>query len=206
MRNVLPHLDYALLDPCTLDSNFEYRVDRAIQAGVRSICVLPSNTLLVPQETRVCTVVGFPHGCVPIEAKKAEVNFVANFGVYEFDVCCNVSALVNRDWDFIYDELVDLMDHIHAKVNKAITKLIIESALLDDQGIDKMCDLALDLGFNFVKTSSGHYGNATVHDVARMLQSHKHVKASGGIKTVEDAIRFLDLGCEIIGSSTLLGV
>ena len=170
------------------------------------VCVSPyyvkaASEYLKNSTTEVCTVIGFPNGYNTMEVKQFEaINAISN-GAKEIDMVININALKNKDYDYIKEEIETIRDSIDGKV----LKVIIETCLLDEDEIIKMTEICNETFVNFIKTSTGFdkYG-ATVHDV-ELINKYKNdvleIKASGGIKTMDDALKFIEAGATRIGTS-----
>lgn len=173
-----------------------------------SVCVNSYWVSLVAQSLRgtpvkVCSVVGFPLGAASTAAKAAETEAALRDGAQEIDMVQNVGALRSGDWNAVRVDIQAVVDAAHA--SSAIVKVILETALLDDAQKIEACRLAQHAGADFVKTSTGFGpGGATVHDVELMRRTvgpHMGVKASGGIRTLDDLNRMVAAGATRIGAS-----
>lgn len=170
-----------------------------------SICV---NTAFVPvvakelagTDVKTCCVVGFPLGAMLTSAKAFEAAEAVKEGAQEVDMVINVSALKDGDDKFVEDDIRAVVEASKG----AIVKVIIETCLLTDEEKVRACELSVKAGANFVKTSTGFStGGATVADVALMKKTvgeRALVKASGGIRTPEDAKALIEAGADRIGA------
>jgi deoxyribose-phosphate aldolase len=180
----------------------------ARQYGFASVCVngywVPLVTAeLAGSKVKVCTVVGFPLGAVPAEIKRVETEAYVRVGAQEIDMVINIGALKSGDHETVKLDIQGVVDAAHR--GAAIVKVIIEAALLNDNEKAIACTLAKVAGAEFVKTSTG-FGpsGATVHDIAlmRMVAGRDMgVKASGGIRTLEDLRQMAAAGATRIGAS-----
>jgi deoxyribose-phosphate aldolase len=152
---------------------------------------------------KVATVIGFPFGYSVAPAKLAEVNQAVADGADELDIVINLSALKNGSWSYLESEIKLLLQPAHE--NKRIVKVIIESGILTDDEIIRCCELYVKAGVDFLKTSTGYAETgATLHAVQLMkanLPSGIKIKASGGIKTYESALAYINAGANRIGCS-----
>jgi deoxyribose-phosphate aldolase len=152
---------------------------------------------------KVCTVIGFPLGANATETKRAEAETAIRVGAQEIDMVINIGALKSGDHEIVKLDIQAVVEASHR--NGAIVKVIIETALLDDNQKAVACTLAKLAGADFVKTSTGFaVSGATAHDVAlmRMVVGPKiGVKASGGIRTLEDLQQMRAAGATRIGAS-----
>ena len=171
-----------------------------------TVCVSPyyvkaASVYLKGSTTEVCTVVGFPNGYQTKEVKQYEAIDAVNNGAREIDMVININALKNKDYDYVKDEIELIRDSIDGKV----LKVIIEICLLTDEEIIKMTEICNETFVNFIKTSTGFdERGATLHDI-ELINKHKNdileIKASGGIKDSETAIKFIEAGATRIGTS-----
>jgi len=172
---------------------------------IRTICVAPTYVrLAVEQDVRVCAVIGFPHGTSTPSQKRDEAIDMMENGATELDVLINYGRLLDGDMTVVERELTAIVEA--ARPRHCVVKAILEACyytmpLLEDAG--RLC---VDLGVDFLKTSSG-YGlhGANPQNVKALLraveETDAQVKASGGIKSYNDAAKFLDLGCTRLGAS-----
>lgn len=171
-----------------------------------TVCVSPyyvkaASEYLTDSTVEVCTVIGFPNGYSTLETKQYEAIDAIHNGASEIDMVINIQALKNKNYDYIKNEIETIRDSIDGKV----LKVIIETCLLTDEEIIKMTEICNETFVNFIKTSTGFdKEGATLHAV-ELISKHKgdvlEIKASGGIKTKNDAIKFIDAGATRIGTS-----
>lgn len=199
-------IDHTILKPnATLED--VYRVLREVEEYKFAVAVVPPWTLPFierKRKTRLCTVVGFPHGNVSKKAKVEEARQAINYGVREVDMVMNIQALKSRMWDYVREDVEGVVRLAHE--NGVLVKVIIECGLLSDDEIVKASKIVVEAGGDYVKTSTG-FGprGATVHDIVLIRSTVKDrakVKASGGIRRVEDAISMLLAGADRIGTSS----
>lgn len=164
--------------------------------------------LLQGSGVKVCAVAGFPLGAMSTEAKQAETRLAVRDGALEVDMVLNVGALKGGEADAVRSDIAAVVKA--AEPGKAIVKVILETALLTDDEKQLACQLAMEAGADFVKTSTG-FGpsGATPADVALMrdvVGRHLGVKASGGIRTLEDVRTMLTAGASRIGASASIAI
>lgn len=198
-------LDLAVLRPTARADDIRAACELVRRNEIRTICVAPIYArLAVEQKVTVCAVVGFPHGTSTPSQKRNEALALLDDGVTELDVVINYGRLLDGDVAPVEQELtaiVDLARSHHACVKGILEACYYTMPLLEDAG--RLC---VDLGVDFLKTSSG-YGlhGANPQNVKALLQAVEEtdaqVKASGGIKSYNDAAKFLDLGCTRLGAS-----
>jgi deoxyribose-phosphate aldolase len=174
-----------------------------------SVCVNPSFTglcsrILENSGVKVCTVIGFPLGANESSVKRFETEQAINNGADEVDMVINIGKLKDGDYSYVYRDIAEVVEA--AKVENKLTKIIIETCYLTDEEKIKACLLSSKAGADYVKTSTGFgTGGANAADVALMkyLSGLKiRVKASGGIRTREDAELMLSLGADRLGTSS----
>jgi deoxyribose-phosphate aldolase len=158
---------------------------------------------LAGSTVNVCTVIGFPHGSTTSATKVFETQDAIANGATEIDMVINVSALLSGDYDFVEQDIRGVVDAAHAK--GASVKVIFETAFLNDEQIVKACELSEKAGADYVKTSTGFASaGATTHNVALMKQTvgdRLKVKSSGGVRTLDQLIDYMDLGVTRSGCS-----
>ena len=206
MENYAKYIDHTNLNNCATLKDIEKLCNEARDYHFASVCVHPyyvplASKLLKDSSVAVCTVIGFPQGMNTKEVKVFEaINAVEN-GADEIDMVINIAALKNKDYDYVKEEIEEIRDSIDGKV----LKVIIETCLLDEEEIIKMTEICNETFVNFIKTSTGFskYG-ARVEDV-ELINKHKNdvleIKASGGIRTLEDAEAMINAGATRIGAS-----
>ncbi|MBR6071748.1 MAG: deoxyribose-phosphate aldolase [Acholeplasmatales bacterium] len=173
----------------------------------KSVCVNPAyietaKELLKDSGVLICTVIGFPLGQNTTEVKKFEVTDAIAKGADEVDVVLNIAELKNKNYDYVLNELKEVVK----AANGVLVKLIIETCYLDNDEIKKVCELASLAEIDYVKTSTGFgTGGAKFEDVKLMKESIKpnmKVKASGGIKSKDDFLKMIEAGASRIGTSS----
>jgi len=204
---ITPLIDHTLLKPEATAVQVRELCAEAVEFGFASVCVNPSHVPLVAEllggsNVKVCTVIGFPLGANASLTKLNEAKLAVAQGASELDMVINVGALKSGMDDLVRD---DIRGVVEAGGHSAITKVILETALLTPEEIGRACCLARDAGAAFVKTSTGFGpGGATVEDVALMRRTvgrSMGVKASGGIGTRQDAADMIAAGATRIGAS-----
>lgn len=174
-----------------------------------SVCVNSAFVPLVAKElegsgVKTCCVVGFPLGAMLTSAKAFEAAEAVKAGAQEVDMVINISALKDGDEAFVEKDIRAVVEATKGASKDALVKVIIETCLLTDEEKVKACELSVNAGADFVKTSTGFStGGATAADVALMKKTvagKALVKASGGIRTPEDAKALIDAGADRIGA------
>jgi deoxyribose-phosphate aldolase len=201
-------IDQTLLRPdATRRETIEF-VEKALPYGFASVCILPSwvadaSDILAGTDTKVCTVIGFPHGLAAPGAKEVEAALVVADGAHEVDMVINVSALKSGAELIVFEEIERVV--AASNLGGAIVKVIIECAYLTDAEKQRASKLAEEAGAAFIKTSTGFAPTgATVADVALMRQSVTDavsVKAAGGIRSLAFAAELVNAGASRLGTS-----
>lgn len=202
------YLDHTLLKPDSTRRDARRVAEEAKAHGFAAACILPSwvadaADILEGSGVAVCTVVGFPHGNAPAQAKAAETATAVADGATEIDTVLNISALKSGSDLLVMDDLQSVVDA--AGMGGATVKVILECALLTDDEKRRAAKLCVEAGAAFVKTSTGFASHgATVEDV-RLLRAvvgpEIGVKAAGGVRTVEDALAMIAAGASRFGTS-----
>lgn len=200
-------IDYTLLKPDATYEDLKNFINNAISKNYYSVCINPFfvpkvKELLEGKNIKICSVVGFPLGALPLKLKLSEVEWLLNEGVDEIDMVMNISAFKSKDYKVVEYEIKEI-----SKIFPNL-KIIIETCLLTDEEKIIACKIVKNSGAMFVKTSTGFskYG-ATLFDVALLREvvgKDFGVKASGGIRDKETAIKMILSGANRIGTSTAI--
>ncbi|SRR5690606_14618550 len=207
-KSIASKIDHTLLKPEATTDEVIQLCEEAKKYKFASVCVNPSfvalcSELLKETGVKVCTVIGFPLGATTTEVKRFEAEQAIYNGATEIDMVINVGRLKNGDHEYVLNDVQQVV--LAAKKHNAICKVILETALLTDEEKVKACLICKKAGADFVKTSTGFSkGGATVGDIALMkyvVGSGIGVKASGGIRSKEDAEAMIASGADRIGAS-----
>jgi len=207
-KNLARKIDHTILKPDATENEIRELCVEAKKYEFASVCVNPGyvslcSELLKGMPVKVCTVIGFPLGATTTQTKEFEAEQAINNGAEEIDMVINVGRLKQGDYDYVYKDVNQVV--LVAKRHNAICKVILETALLTDEEKIKACVICKHAGAHFVKTSTGFSkGGATTGDVALMkyvVGSTVGVKASGGIRSREDAEKMVASGADRIGAS-----
>ncbi|MFA9464802.1 MAG: deoxyribose-phosphate aldolase [Velocimicrobium sp.] len=203
--SIAKKIDHTILKAdATCDAVKEY-CKEAKEYGFASVCVNTCHVELVARElagsgVKTCCVVGFPLGAMLATAKAFEAKEAVKLGANEVDTVINIGALKDKNYELVYEDIKLVVD----AAKPAIVKVIIETCLLTDDEKIKACELSVKAGADFVKTSTGFStGGATVPDVALMKKTvvdKAFVKASGGVRTAEEANALIEAGADRIGA------
>lgn len=209
MENLARMIDHTLLKADATKDEVMKLLEEAKKYQFASVCINPTwvktaaEFLKETPEVKVCTVIGFPLGATTSEVKAFETKNAIDNGATEVDMVINIGALKDGQYDLVEK---DIKAVVEAAKGKALTKVIIETCLLTEEEKVKACELAVKAGADFVKTSTGFStGGATVEDVALMRKTvgpEIGVKASGGVRSLEDAEAVVKAGANRIGASS----
>lgn len=206
------YIDHTLLKPEATEEQVIKICDEAKKYEFASVCVNTYYTSLVSKQleganTKTCVVIGFPLGATTKEVKAFETKQAIENGAQEVDMVINVGALKDKKYDEVRD---DIKSVVEVAKDKALVKVILETCLLTKDEIVKACKLSKEAGADFVKTSTGFStGGATVEDIKLMRETvgkEIGVKASGGVRTTEDAEAFIAAGANRIGASASIAI
>ena len=206
--NLAKYVDHTLLKQDATKEQIKVLCEEATEHVFASVCVNPywvnyASQLLNDSEVKVCTVIGFPLGASTSATKFFEAKNAIDNGATEIDMVINVGELKAKHYD---DVQADIAAVVKASHPKAIVKVIIETCLLTKEEIVKACELSVAAGADFVKTSTGFStGGATVEDVKLMKETvgdKALVKASGGVRSLEDAQNMIAAGADRLGTSS----
>ena len=205
-------IDHTLLKPEATKEQVKNLCEEAVQYGFHSVCVNSSFVyycaeLLKDSDVKVCTVIGFPLGAMSTAGKAAEAQAAVADGAEELDMVIHVGMIKSGDWDYVKQDIASVVE---VAGDKAVVKVILETCLLTDEEKRKACMICKEAGASFVKTSTGFSnGGATVKDVALMREavgSDMGVKASGGIRSFQDARAMVEAGADRIGASSGIAI
>src|SRR5215208_341518 len=206
--NLAKMIDHTLLKPDATQQEIAQLCFEARKYGFASVCINPTWVSLCAQllqgsQVKICTVIGFPLGATSSETKAFETETAIKQGATEIDMVINIGALKARDLDTVAKDIRGVVNAAHA--HGIIVKVIIETSLLTDEEKTIASLISKEAGADFVKTSTGFAGGgATVHDVELMRKTvgpQMGVKASGGVRTFEDAASMIKAGATRIGAS-----
>lgn len=210
IEDILKLVDHTQLNQTTTTVDIKKVCNEGIRYNVASICIPPSYISYAKQYTKgklpICTVVGFPNGYVTTDTKIFETKSYLNSGASEIDMVINLGMLKDKKFDLIEKEITEIKKI--AKNN--ILKVIIETCLLTDEEKVKMCKIINNTGADYIKTSTGFSTNGASLEDIKIFKSHISknikIKAAGGIKTIMDAVKFIELGVSRLGTSKIVNL
>lgn len=202
---IASYIDHTVLKPAASAKDIEAAVAIAIEAEVAAVCFRPSDMVLAKQllgnsKVGLATVVGFPHGTNDSKVKAFETALAVEQGANEIDMVIHIGHLIEGREDLVQGDIKAVVD----AAGSALVKVILETSELTDEQIVRACKLSEAAGARFVKTSTGFAsGGATSHTVSLMAKAVPllGVKASGGVRTVEQLIDMVEAGATRIGTS-----
>jgi len=206
-------IDSTLLKPTATKDDIAKLCTEARRYGFGCVCVNPvyvslAARLLKGTEVKVCSTVGFPFGSILSEVKAFEARRTVENGAREVDMVVNLCALKSGDLETVKRDIEMVVD-VKSLCSDLIVKVIIETDYLTSEEKVTACRLAKEAGADFVKTSTGLVGGATVEDVRLMratVGADMGVKAAGGIRTLKDALAMIEAGANRIGTSTAVAI
>ena len=208
LEQVAKTIDHSILKPDFSYADVEAGAELALKFNTASYCIRPMDVAVAAKAlsgstVNVCTVIGFPHGSSTSAVKAFETSDAIKNGAVEIDMVLNISALLSGDFDFVEADIRGVVDIAHA--SGASVKVIFETAFLSDELIVKACELTEAAGADYVKTSTGFASEgATLHNVQLMkatVGDRLKVKSSGGVRTLDQLIDYMDAGVTRSGCS-----
>ena len=212
------YIDHSLLHPTMTDKDLEEGCMIAKKYGTATVCIKPyavkkAAKLLKGSSVGICTVVGFPHGSNTTDLKVIETIEACRNGATEIDMVVNIGKVIGGDWEYVESEISEILNATLG--HNAILKVIFENDFLNESQKIKLCEICSSLGVAFVKTSTG-YGyvkqengmfatkGATIDDLI-LMRKHSaatvQVKAAGGIRTLCDMLKAIEVGATRIGAT-----
>lgn len=207
-KDILNNVDHTLLSQTAAWQEIKTLCDEAMEYGTASVCIPPSFVKQAKQyvgrRMAVCTVIGFPNGYQTTRVKQFETESAIADGADEIDMVINLGWVKEGDYLGIEEEIRS----IKRSCGDKILKVIIETCLLTEEEKIRMCQVVTDSGADYIKTSTGFSASgATFEDVA-LFRSHVgrgvKIKAAGGISSIADAVKFLELGADRLGTSRMI--
>lgn len=209
-KEILSKVDHTLLLQGATWDEIKVICDDAVTYGTASVCIPPAFVSQASEyldgRVAVCTVIGFPNGYQTTEVKCFEAENAIKNGADEIDMVIHVGKLHEKK----YAEILDEISKIKAICGNHILKVIIETCMLSEEEKIQMCRIVSKSGADYIKTSTGFStGGATFEDIelfAKHVEGHVKIKAAGGIKSFDDAERFISLGADRLGTSRLVSI
>ena len=208
VKEILAHCDHTLLKQESTWAQIKEVCDDGLKFGCASVCIPASYVKqandYVGNDLKICTVIGFPNGYSTTEVKVFETEDAIRNGAEEIDMVINIGWAQDGRWDDLLEEIKS----VKASCQGRILKVIVEACLLTQEEKVKLCQIVTQSGAEYIKTSTGFStGGATREDVALFKANvgpDVKVKAAGGIRTLQDAEDFLNLGADRLGTSAIV--
>ncbi|ENY69323.1 Deoxyribose-phosphate aldolase [Metamycoplasma auris 15026] len=199
-------IDHTFLGQAGTTKDIDKIIEEALKYDFKSVCIAPSYVKYAKEQLKdsnilICTVIGFPLGYNVTSVKVFETKIALEHGADEIDMVMNVGRFKDKQYEYVLNEIKAIKEVCGNKV----LKVIIETALLTKEEIAKATELVLQSGADFIKTSTGFsFRGASFEDIEIMKSIAKDdllIKASGGIKSKEDALKMVELGANRLGTS-----
>ena len=206
-------IDHSLLNPVMTDEVLEEGIRIALEYDVASVCIKPyylkrCSERLAGSTIAPSTVLGFPHGGHATSIKVAEAEQALKDGGIELDMVCNIGKVLSGDWDFVRQDLKEVIDCTHA--DGAKVKVIFENCYLDDAQKIKLCEICGELGADWVKTSTGYGAGGATDEDLKLMRAHSpdnvQVKAAGGVRTLDRLLEVRALGVTRSGATATVAI
>jgi len=210
IKDILKKVDHTLLLQTATEKEILTLLDEGRIYGVASCCIPPSYVKMakeyVGSDVPVCTVIGFPNGYQTTTIKVFEADNALTYGADEIDMVINIGRFKNGEYSYVLDEI----KQIKKACGNQILKVIVETCLLSPAEKTEVCHIITESGADYIKTSTGFsHGGATFDDIdlfRATVGKHVKIKASGGVSSMEDAIKFIELGADRLGTSRLVKI
>ena len=205
------YIDHTLLKPEATKTQIENLCKEAIKYDFVSVCVNPTHVaycakLLKNSDVKVCTVIGFPLGSNTTETKVFETKNAIENGADEIDMVINIGALKDKNYNFVKEDI----ESVVKAANSKLVKVILETCLLTEEEVKEACKLSQEAKADYVKTSTGFSKSGASVEMVKIMYDTVHdtmkVKASGGVRTYDDAIKMIEAGASRIGTSNGVGI
>lgn len=210
IKEILSKVDHTLLKQSATWGDIKSICDDGIKYATASVCIPASFVKrakdYVGEKVKICTVIGFPNGYSTTESKVFEAGDAVKNGADEVDMVINIGDLKDRNYDAILDEIVK----IKSACGDKILKVIIETCMLTDDEKIKMCQLVTEAKADFIKTSTGFGGKGATFEDIKIFKENVgqgiKIKAAGGISSIADAEKFIELGADRLGTSRIVKI
>lgn len=210
ITDILSKVDHTNLKQTATWDDIKKLCEEGVKYNVASVCIPPSFVKRAKDtygdKLKICTVIGFPNGYNTTAVKVFETKDAVNNGADEIDMVINIGLVKAKEYDKVEDEIKQIKEACGGK----LLKVIIETCLLNDDEKIKMCKIVTDAKADYIKTSTGFStGGATFDDVILFKNNvgdNVKIKAAGGIKSIEDAKRFIEEGASRLGTSKIVSI
>ncbi|MBP1585013.1 MAG: deoxyribose-phosphate aldolase [Lachnospiraceae bacterium] len=210
VEKILAACDHTLLHQDATIDDIRALCDDAIKYGTASVCIPPCYVKEAKQyvgnRMKICTVIGFPNGNMTTTVKVLETFDAIDKGADEIDMVINIGRLKAKDYSYVSQEIA----LIKQACGDHILNVIIETCILTDEEKIKMCEIVTEAGADFIKTSTGFASAGATFEDVKLFAEHVgpgvKIKAAGGISSLEDAEKFMELGASRLGTSRIVRI
>ena len=210
IENILSKCDHTLLAQTSTWEKIKQILDDGMKFKTASACIPPCFVKrakeYVGDALKICTVIGFPNGYNNTEVKVFETKQAVLDGADEIDMVINIGALKDKEYDYVLNEIKEIKTACDGK----LLKVIIETCLLTEEEKIKMCELVTEAEAEYIKTSTGFSTAGATFDDVKLFAEHVgknvKIKAAGGISSLEDAEKFINLGASRLGTSRVVKI
>ena len=208
-KELAGYIDHTILKADCSKQDIQKLCSEALEYNFAAVCIPPywvkaSVLLLEKSKCKVATVIGFPMGYSATASKVEEIKRAIDEGADELDVVVNICAIKEGNWSYVTNDITTMTTAVHLKGK--IIKVILETALLTTEEIQKVSEICLKARADFIKTSTGFNGGGATIDAVKTMKAvvgnKVKIKASGGIKTAKDAQSFINAGANRLGCSS----
>ncbi len=208
IKEILSRVDHTLLSVTATEKEIDALCEDAISCSTATVCIPPSFVWYANNKygncLKICTVIGFPNGYSSTAVKCFETQRAVNDGADEIDMVINIGWLKDRR----YEDILGEINAVKSACNGKILKVIVEACLLTTDEKIKMCEIVSESNADYIKTSTGFSSGGATTDDIRLFSEHikngKKIKAAGGIATISDAEKFINLGADRLGTSRIV--
>lgn len=210
INKILSKVDYTLLKQEATWKQIQEICDDGIKYKTASVCIPPAFVKQASEYVKgklpICTVIGFPNGYNTTAVKCTEAAEAVKDGAEEIDMVINIGWVKEQKWDNIFCEINKVKDYCNGK----LLKVIVETCLLTDEEIKKITQVVSLSKADYIKTSTGFSTEGATFHVVKLLadciSNHTKIKAAGGIRSIEDAEKFIELGADRLGTSKIVKI
>ena len=218
---IMNKVDHTLLKQTATWEEIKQIIDDGIKFNTASVCIPPCYVEQAKNyannKIKICTVIGFPNGNNTTQTKVYETRDAIANGAEEIDMVINIGMLKAKNYDYVKSEIQEIANTCHRTPtqngNMAILKVIIETCLLTEEEIRKMCEIVKNTNAEFIKTSTGFSTEGATKEVVEIMKNEIDkngggllIKAAGGIKNFDDAEMFINIGADRLGTSRLVNL
>lgn len=209
IKEILSKCDHTLLKTDATFDDIKTIIDDGINFNTASVCIPPcfvkDAAAYANGKVKICTVIGFPNGYNTTSVKVSETTDAIKSGADEIDMVINIGKLKSKDYNYILNEINMIKD----VCNDKILKVIIETCMLTRDEKIQMCEIINKSSADYIKTSTGFGTEGATFEDIELFKSYiknKKIKAAGGIKSIEDAVKFISLGADRLGTSQIVKI